>query len=160
MSQHRHRHLLTAITLCCQECPKSSSTYFKRFTICSAILIIKTSKRVHASPLKVRCLPLAQRIEYKAYSMCYDVLSKTAPPPLPTCLTCFTCTPHPVHCVPLLTPALLGFQNERKCSKGNALFPACALSHGINCHTLYAMLQQNPSSKLNLKPHYSSQPME
>ena len=31
----------------------------------------------------------------------------------------------------------------------------------INSHTLYAMLKkQNPSSKFNSKPHYSSQPMD
>ena len=35
-----------------------------------------------------------------------------------TCLTSFTCTSHPVQCVPLLTPALLG----RNGFKGNALF--------------------------------------
>ena len=52
------------------------------------------------------------------------------------------------------------FHNERRSSKGNALFPIWALSHGINSHTLYALLQQNPSSKLNSKPHYSSQPMD
>ena len=75
-----------------------------------------------------------------------------------TCLTWFTCTSHPVHCVPLLTPALFGFQNERNISKGNTLFPIWVLSHGIDSHTLYAVLQQNPSSKLNSIPHYSSQP--
>ena len=69
-------------------------------------------------------------------------------------------TSHPVHCVPLLTPAIFGFQNERKRFKGNALFLIQALPHGINSNTLYAMLQQNPSSKLNSKPHYSSQPMD
>ena len=89
--------------------------------------------------------------------MCYDVVSNTA---LLTCLTCFTSTSHPVHCVPLLTPTLFRFQNERKGSKGNALFPIWALSYGIKSHTLYAMLQQNHSSKLNSKPHCSSQPMD
>ena len=53
-----------------------------------------------------------------------------------------------------------GLKNERKGSKGNALFPIRALSHGVNSHTLYVMLQQNPSSKLNSKPHYSSHPMD
>ena len=45
-------------------------------------------------------------------------------------------------------------------SKGNALFPIWALSHGIKSQTLYAVLQQNPSSKLSSEPHYSSQPMD
>ena len=88
--------------------------------------------------------------------MCYDVVSNTA---LLTCLTCFTSTSHP-DCVPLLTPTLFRFQNERKGSKGNALFPIWALSYGIKSHTLYAMLQQNHSSKLNSKPHCFSQPMD
>ena len=115
---------------------------------CSARLIFKTSKRTHASPLltKLHWLPIAQRIEYKVSSVCYDVVSNTA---LLTCLTCFTSTSHPVHCVPLLTPTLFRFQNERKRSKGNALFFIWALSYGVNSHILYAMLQQNHSSKLN-----------
>ena len=102
---------------------------------CSARLIFKTSKRTHASPLltKLHWLPIAQRIEYKVSSMCYDAVSNTA---LLTCLTCFTCTSHPVHCIPLLMPTHSGCQNERKTSKGNALFPIWALSHGINSHTL------------------------
>ena len=45
-----------------------------------------------------------------------------------------------------VTVALWLIQNERKSSKGNALFPIWALSvsHGINSHTLYAVLQQIP----------------
>ena len=43
---------------------------------CSARLIFKTSKRTHASPLlnKLHWLQIAQRIEYKVSSMCYDVV--------------------------------------------------------------------------------------
>ena len=49
---------------------------------CSARLIFKTSKCTHASSLltKLHWLPIAQRIEYKVSSMCYDVVSETAPP--------------------------------------------------------------------------------
>ena len=49
---------------------------------CSARLIFKTSKCTHASPLltKLHWLPVAQRIEYKISSMCYDVVSETASP--------------------------------------------------------------------------------
>ena len=62
-----------------------------------------------------------------------------------------------MHCVPwqTVTPTLFGFQNKRKSSKGNVHFPIWALSHGINSHTQYAMLQQNPSSKLNSKSKLS-----
>ena len=49
---------------------------------CSAWLIFKTPKRTHASSLltKLHWLPIAQRIEYRVSSMCYDVVSETAPP--------------------------------------------------------------------------------
>ena len=48
---------------------------------CSARLIFKTSKCTHVSPLlaKLRWLPIAQRINYKISSLCYDVVSDTAP---------------------------------------------------------------------------------
>ena len=46
----------------------------------SARLIFKTSKCTHVSPLlaKLHWLPIAQRINYKISSLCYDV-SDTAP---------------------------------------------------------------------------------
>ena len=47
-----------------------------------------------------------------------------------------------------------------KSSKGNAPLPIWALSPGIDSHTLYTVLQQNPSSKLDSESHYSSQPMD
>ncbi|WP_419607217.1 reverse transcriptase domain-containing protein, partial [Thiolapillus sp.] len=48
---------------------------------CSARLIFKTSKCTHVSPLlaKLHWLPIAQRIDYKISSLCYDVVSDTAP---------------------------------------------------------------------------------
>ena len=48
---------------------------------CSARLIFKTSKCTHVSPLlaKLHWLPIAQRIDYKISSLCYDVISDTAP---------------------------------------------------------------------------------
>ena len=95
--------------------------------LCTASLI-HASKRTHASPLvpKLHWLPIAPRTEHKVSSTCYDVVSKTAHP---YSSTRFTRTSHPVHCIPQLTPALFGFQKERKSSKGNALFPIWALSH-------------------------------
>ena len=49
---------------------------------CSARLIFKTSKRTHASPLwtKLHWLPIAQISEYNVSSMCFGVVSETAPP--------------------------------------------------------------------------------
>ena len=48
---------------------------------CSARLIFKTSKCTHVSPLlaKLHWLPIAQRIDYKIPSLCYDVVSDTVP---------------------------------------------------------------------------------
>ena len=47
---------------------------------CSVRLIFKISKCIHVSPLlaKLHWLPIAQRIDYKISSLCYDV-SDTAP---------------------------------------------------------------------------------
>ena len=47
-----------------------------------------------------------------------------------TCLISFAFTSLPVRCVPLLTPASFGFQNERKSSKGSVLSPISVLSLG------------------------------
>ena len=49
-----------------------------------------------------------------------------------------------------------GIPKQKKKFQGQRTFPIWALSHGISFHTLYAVLQQNPSLKLNSKP----QPMD
>ena len=120
----------------------------KRVQNCSARLIFKTYKRTHVSPLlaKLQWLSIAQRIQYKTSSLCYDIVSDTAPLYLSDLLCLLSL---PAHCVLLLTPASFEFQQERKSSKGSVLSPILALSLGINSPTLYAMLKQNPSSKLN-----------
>ena len=48
---------------------------------CSARLIFKMSKYTHVSPLlaKLHWFPIAQRIDHKISSLCYDVVSDTAP---------------------------------------------------------------------------------
>ena len=54
-----------------------------------------------------------------------------------TCLIYFNGTPHPVYCVPLLIPAVFGFQKKRKRFKGGySSFPIWTLSNGINSPTL------------------------
>ena len=71
----------------------------------------------------------------------------------------------PVHSIPFIEFLCwhLHFSDsktEDTISNGDVLFPMWDLWHGINSPTLYAMLQQNPSSKLNSKPHYSSHPTD
>ena len=65
------------------------------------------------------------------------------------CLISFAFTSLPVHCVPLLTLTSFGFQKERKSSKGSVLSLISVLSLGINSPTVYAMVKENPSSKLD-----------
>ena len=113
---------------------------------CSARLIFKTSKWTHVSPLlaKLHWLPIAQRIDYKISSLCYDVASDTAPLYLSDlCLY--------VPSRSLLTPASFGFQRERKSSKGSVLSPTSALSLGTNSPTMCVMLKTQSQFKTQLK---------
>ena len=72
-------HALITVIPCCQGFLNSWLTNFKRFKI--VLLIFKTSKCTHISPLlaKLHWLPIAQRIDYKISSLCYNVVSDTAP---------------------------------------------------------------------------------
>ena len=123
------------------------------------------SKCTRASPLltQLHWLPIAQRIEYKVSSMWYDVVSETALPYLSD-LSHLYIPSRSVRSSGAIRTFQIPKRKEKKREKNpraiKAPFPVWALSHGINSHTLYAMLQQNPSSKLNSKPHYSSQPMD
>ena len=62
---------------------------------CSARLIFKISKRTHVSPLlaKLHWLPIAQRINYKIFSLCYTFAELVwSPLPLrPFSFTAFLC---------------------------------------------------------------------
>ena len=71
---------LITVTPCCHGFLNSWLTNFKRFKVASVRLTFKTSKRTHVLPLlaKLHCLPIAQRIDYKMSSLCYDVVSDTA----------------------------------------------------------------------------------
>ena len=73
-------HALITVIPCCQGFLNSWLTNFKRFII---VLLNSFSKRpnAHVSPLlaKLHWLPIAQRIDYKISSLCYDVVSDTAP---------------------------------------------------------------------------------
>ena len=75
-------HALITVIPCCQRFLNSWLTNFKRFKI---VLLDSFSKPPNAhtvSPLlaKLHWLPIAQRIDYKISSLCYDVVSDTAPP--------------------------------------------------------------------------------
>ena len=73
-------HILTTVTLL-SRMPQQLNEKLQKVQNSSARLIFKTSKGTHASPplTKLHWLPVAQRIEYKVSSMCYDVVSETAP---------------------------------------------------------------------------------
>ena len=72
--------VLIIVIPCCQGFLNSWLKNFKRFKI---VLLDSFSKRpnAHISPLlaKLHWLPIAQRIDYKISSLCYDVVSDTAP---------------------------------------------------------------------------------
>ena len=73
-------HALIAASPCCQGFLNSWLTNFKWFKI--ALLIFKTSKRTHVSPLlaKLHWLPIsqAQRNDYEFSSLCHVVVSHAA----------------------------------------------------------------------------------
>ena len=73
-------HALITVIPCCQRFLNSWLTNFKRFKI---VLLGSFSKRpnAHISLLlaKLHWLPIAQRINNKISSLCYDVVSDTAP---------------------------------------------------------------------------------
>ena len=112
---------------------------------CFARLIFKTSKRTCVSPLldKLHWFPIAQRINYKISSLCYDVVSDTAPLYMSD-LLCLYVPSRSLH-----SSADTRIFQIPKSSKGSVLSPISALSLGTNSPTLYAMLKHNPSSKLN-----------
>ena len=71
-------HALITVTACCQGFLNSWLTNFKRFKI---VLLDSFSKppNAHMFLAKLHWLPIAQRIDYKTSSLCYDVVSDTAP---------------------------------------------------------------------------------
>ena len=115
---------------------------------CAARLIFKTSKSTHVSPLlaKLHWLPIAQRIDYKMSSLCYDVVSDTAP----LYLSDLLCLYVPSRSLRSSADShIFRIPTRKKSSKGSMLSPISALSLGTNSPTLCIMLKHNPSSKLN-----------
>ena len=144
----RFCHALITEIPCCQGFLNSWLTNFKKAQNCSARLIFKTSKCTHVSPLlaKLHWLPVAQRIDDKISSLCYDVVSDTAL----LYLSDLLCLYAPSGSLRSSADTLFfGFQHERKSSEGSLLSPILALSLGTNTPTLYVMLKHNSRSKLN-----------
>ena len=77
-----------------------------------------------------------------------------------TCLICFTCTSHPVHWVPLLTPTHFGFQNRRKSTKDNTFFSIRALSSGINSYSVCTLCCNKILVQNSTQNHTFSEPMD
>ena len=148
--------LVTSLVLSCLDycnsllsgIPQQLIDKLQKVQNCSARLIFKTSKCTHVSPLlaKLHSLPIAQRIDYKISSLCYNVVSDTAPLYLSD-----------LHCLYVPSRSLRSSADTRifriptrkKNSKGSVLSPISALSLGTNSPTLYVMLKHNLSSKLN-----------
>ena len=74
-------HVLTTVTLFCQECPNSSSKNLRMFKIVLPYSFLRPLNVLMLHHLtKLHWLLIAQRIEYEVSSVCYDVVSETAPP--------------------------------------------------------------------------------
>ena len=76
-------HVLTTVTLFCPECPNSSRKNLSMFKIVLPDPFSRPlNALMHPHLTKLPWLLIAQRIEYKVSSMCYDhdVVSETAPP--------------------------------------------------------------------------------
>ena len=124
---------------------------------CSARLIFKPSKCTHVSPLlaKQHWLPIAQRIDYKISSLCYYVVSDTAPLYLFDLLCLY------VPSRSLRSSAdtrIFRIPKRKEKLQGQRAFSHLGpVTWEGNSPALYAMLRHNSSSKLNLKPHSSAQ---
>ena len=62
--------------------PQKHLAKFQRVMNCAACLLCRASKCGHISPLlaDLHWLPVSHRIEYKITSVCYNVISGSAPP--------------------------------------------------------------------------------
>ena len=120
-------HALITVTLCCQGFLYSWLTNFKKFKIArSARLSFKTSKHAHVSPplAKLHWLSIAQRIDYKIFSLCYNVILDTAPLYLSDLLR-------------LYTPS-----RSLRSSADTHIFGMCFWYHGnMNCAAASALLR-------------------
>ena len=91
-------------------------------------------------------LPIAQRIDYKISSLCYDVVSDTAP----LYLSDLLCLHVPSRS--LFSSAdirIFRIPTRKKKFQGQRAFSHLGPVTWNNSPTLYVMLKHNPSSKLN-----------
>ena len=128
-AQTDHWQTLKGSQLFCQ-------THFRDLSLCFTTPLLA----------KLYWLPVALRTEYKVSSTCYDIVSKTAPPYLSDLLHLYI----PFHSLQSSadTCTVLDSKMKEKVQKSTQFSPS-APSHGINFPSLYAMLQQNPSSRHN-----------
>ena len=93
----------------------------QRVMNCAARLIHKSSKRIHNTPLMInlRWLPVSRRVEYKIATICFNVITNSAPPYLTDLLDFLA------HFVPLLIPVCSAYQSDARSSRGS-----------VHCHTL------------------------
>ena len=107
---------------------------------CAARLVCKAPKRERVIPLLVdlHWLPVECRIEYKIATICYNVITGTAPPYPPTSLSC---THHHALSAPLLTLASSVFRTDVNGSKDSAPFLSLVLPSGTISLSLYYMLK-------------------
>ena len=125
----------------------------KRVQNCSARLILKTYKRTHVSPLlaKLQWLSIAQRIQYKTSSLCYDIVSDTAPLYLSDLLRLYVPSRSLRSSADTCMFRIPTRKKKKKSSKGSVLSPISALSLGTNSPTMCVMLKTQSQFKTQLK---------
>ena len=109
-------------------------------TITMHLFVCRTSKREHIRPLLVDLywLPVSHRIEYKIATVCYNVISGSAPQCLADPLQLYT----PSRSVrSSADPRFFRISTRRKKFQGQRLFLILALSSGIVSHFLFAVLR-------------------
>ena len=120
--------------------PQKLVNKVQRVMNCAARLVCKAHKREHVSPLPVdlHWLFVERRIEYKIATICYNVITGTAPPYPPTSLSC---THHHALSAPLLTLASSVFRTDVKRSRDSAPFLSLVLPSGTISLSLCDMLK-------------------
>ena len=107
---------------------------------CAARLVCKSPKREHVTPLLVdlHWLSVERRIQYKITTICYNVITGTAPLYLFDLLEVYT---HHALSAPLLTLASSVFRTDVNGSKDSAPFLSLVLPSGTLFLSLYDMLK-------------------
>ena len=112
----------------------------QRVMYCAARLVCKSPKREHVTPLLVdlHWLSVERRIQYKITTICYNVITGTAPLYLFDLLEVYT---HHALSAPLLTLASSVFRTDVNGSKDSAPFLSLVLPSGTISLSLCNMLK-------------------